>query len=81
MRRLVYLTVALTLLVGSGCTTLFGSVNKEFAEASTGYADVVLPEYEAYLDADGSLSEDDRRIRKNSAKGWRELIDDALSEE
>ena len=82
MRRLVCLTIlALTLTVGSGCSLLFGSVNQEFAEASKGFADQVLPEYENYLDADTSLSEDDRRIRRNSAKGWRELIDDALSEE
>lgn len=82
MRRFV-LTAALLALVGAsaGCSILFGSVNRNFAEASKAYAEVVFPEYDAYLDGDATLSANDRRIRKDTIAGWRALIDAALQKE
>lgn len=79
MRRSLTLAAAtLALAAAPGCSVLFGSVNRTFAEANKGFADVVLPEYRLYLDGDATLDADSKRIRKSSADEWDALIADAL---
>jgi hypothetical protein len=82
MRRLV-LSVALVVAAMSmgGCSWLFGSVNRDFAEASKKNADVIFPEYEAYIDGDERLDSDTKELRKQTPKRWMKLIDDALAQE
>ena len=82
MTRLVRVcTVVLALSVLSGCSWLFGSVDRDFAESSKTNADLIFPAYKDYLDADTSLDEDSRRIRKGTADEWMALIDEALSDD
>ncbi len=81
MTRLVRLSiVVLALSVLPGCSWLFGSVDRDFAESSKTNADLILPAYKDYLDADTSLDEDTVRIRKGTADLWMELIDESLAD-
>jgi len=82
MRRFAFVLLLAFLTIGTtGCSWFYGSVNKDFAEASKGYADVVFPEYEAYIDADPNLNSEDKDIRKGTPAKWRKLIADALAKE
>lgn len=82
MRRFVlFIALAAAATTMSGCSWLFGSVNRDFAEASKKNADVVFPEYEAYLDADTRLDSDTKNLRKDTVRRWRVLIEEALDQE
>ena len=41
----------------------------------SGYTDVILPEYEAYIKADPKLSDTTKKIRLDSAAGLRRLLE------
>jgi hypothetical protein len=69
---------ALTLAAGlgsSGCT-----VNESFIKAVDGYAASILPEYQDYVERDTRLDPDSKRIRRQTAQKFRELIDEAKKE-
>jgi len=76
--RLLALAAFAALAFAPGCSLFYGSVNQTFAEGNKGYADLVLPEYKAYIDADPNLDDDSKEIRKGTADKWVRLIDDAL---
>ena len=69
-------TLALAVTLGSsGCT-----VNEVFVKAVDGYAASILPEYEDYLQRDSRLDPDSKRIRLQTSRKFRELIDEARKE-
>lgn len=71
MGKMLVVTGAVIALVG--CAGL----NKQFVAGIDGYAQVILPEYRAYVDKDTSLSPSTKKIRVESADGMRALIDEA----
>jgi hypothetical protein len=56
------------------------SVNATFVGAVDGYAGVILPEYEIYLKADPRLDPDSKRIRLETVRRFRLLIEEAKKE-
>lgn len=79
MRRAFTAFAALiALAVLPGCSLFYGSVNCTFANGNKGYANLVLPEYKAYIDADPNLDADSKQTRKDTADKWARLIDDAV---
>lgn len=76
MRRLILLLAAVVLLPAATCMP-----DQQFVKGVDGYAKVILPEYERYLDADPNLTDDDKAIRKDSANGLRALIEEAKEDE
>jgi hypothetical protein len=79
-RRLTALAAFVALAILPGCSLFYGSVNCTFAEGNKAYADTVLPEYKAYIDADPNLDAESKSIRKETADKWVKLIDDALTD-
>lgn len=67
-------TTALMLL--PGCA-IFQRPDKQLVSGVEGYTDVILPEYEAYVEADARLNQNDKQIRKNSSAGLKRLLDEA----
>ena len=76
MRRGLLVLALVGLVVCGGCT-----VNQQFVTAVDGYTTVILPEYKKYIDDDPNLSEDTKRIRKQSADKFQELVDEAKEKE
>jgi len=86
MRPIFPVLVAICCLLG-GCS-LFTSANQNFVSGVEGYADVILPEYEAYLDRDGQevkcpkcgnvvppkLSKETVELRKDTSSKFKALI-------
>ena len=68
------LVSALTL---AGC---FGSINKEYAAAVNDTNNVVLPEYEAYFEADPNLDDEQKERRRRLVASVRERDSAALEE-
>lgn len=76
MKRFLTVFLALSLCVGlSGCC-LFTSANQTFVKGVDGYAQVILPEYEKYLDADPNLKPESKKLRKETAQKFRALIEE-----
>jgi len=75
MRKWLAALVVAASLTAAGC-----SVNVAFVKAVEGYADAILPEYEAYVNADPRLDPDTRRIRLQTAQRFRLLVDEAKKE-
>ena len=71
MRSMLF--AALVLLSAAGCC----APDAAFVKAADGYADAILPEYEAYVKADATLSESTKKIRLDSAAGLRRLLEAA----
>ena len=73
--RLVSLIVVLAFsgLVAGCC----GPSNAVLVKGVSGYTDVILPEYEAYIKADAKLAEATKKIRLDSAAGLRRLLEAA----
>ena len=64
------------------CLFCFGcSINAEFVKGVDEYSTVILPEYKDYVDKDDTLSEDSKRIRKQTADSFQKLIDGSKKSE
>lgn len=74
MKTLLFVLTVLCLV--AGC-----SPDQAFVKGVEGYTDVILPEYEKYVDNDSRLNANDKKIRKDSAKGLRALIKEAKDDE
>ncbi|MBI2933234.1 MAG: hypothetical protein HYY16_16435 [Planctomycetes bacterium] len=70
--RKAFVIAWLALGLSVGCST-----NGGFVQAVDGYAQVVLPEYRRYVQADPKLDEDSRRIRLQTADRFQQLIEEA----
>jgi len=57
----------------SGC-----ALNQSFVLSVSNYTDTILPEYRKYIEKDTSLTENSKRIRKQTADKFQELVDDAI---
>jgi len=94
MRKfLAILVVAAFCASLSGCG-LFTNVNQTFVKGVDGYAQVILPEYDAYLDRDGQTSKcpgcglvtpprlkpESVKLRKETVQKFRSLIDEGKKE-
>lgn len=54
-----------------------GCLNKQFVKAVDGYTQVILPEYKAYVDGDKTITDETKRIRKQTAEKLQDLVDEA----
>jgi hypothetical protein len=71
--------ILIVLVIGLFC---FGcSISDEFVKGIDGYSSVILPEYKDYVENDNTLSEDSKRIRKQTADSFQNLIDESKKEE
>jgi len=52
-------------------------INSEFVKGVDGYSSIILPEYKDYVENDNTLSEDSKRIRKQTADSFQKLIDES----
>lgn len=59
-----FLFVAAMLLPGCG------SIAKQYVEADRKTFDAIAPEYRKYVDADESLSDDEKKLRHATADSW-----------
>lgn len=66
------LVASAVLLSGCGVNEAFVSGVDEYANRSG-----LLDEYDRYIDADPKLSGDTKKIRKNTSRGLRRLIEEA----
>lgn len=73
MKRFVITVCTAALL--TGCT-----LNQAFVKSVSDYTDTILPEYREYVESDTTLSDDTRRIRKQTADKFQALVDDAMKE-
>jgi len=60
----------LALVVGGGCSGLGAKTAKDIETASS----MILPEYEAYVEADPKLKPEDKLDRKNQVRALRDVI-------
>lgn len=71
MRKIALTALVLAALAAGGCRC---ASEEAFYRGVRGYADVILPEYEKYVDADPALKPETKKIRKDSAAGLRRLL-------
>jgi hypothetical protein len=65
--------VVLLLLFASGC----GSLNAKYIEADRAKYEAIAPEYLLYVDADKTLDDEDKKIRRHNILMWRIRIEEA----
>ena len=71
--------ILVILIIGLFC---FGcAINAEFVKGVDEYSTVILPEYKDYVNKDDTLSEDSKRIRKQTANSFQKLIDESKKQE
>lgn len=75
MRNLGFLVLLLSLFLALGCCL----PNETFVEGVDALANEsgLLDEYDKYIDADDSIGDTTKEIRKGTSKKLRELIEDA----
>ncbi len=71
MKRFVILIVACVALVGGGCS---GGLASKTAKDITTAAEMILPEYQAYFEADPKLKEDQKTDRRNQIQALRNVL-------
>lgn len=71
MRKIALAVLVLAAAAVGGCRC---ASEAAFYKGVQGYADVILPEYEKYVDSDPGLKPDTKKIRKDSAAGLRRLL-------
>lgn len=79
MRKLTltFTLIIFLCIVINGCSNL----NKQFVGSVDGYTQVILPEYEEYVENDPNLIEDTKRIRIQTANEFQALVDEAKEEQ
>ena len=74
-RWILILLICFPVLIAAKCMP-----DQQFVKGVEGYTDVILPEYERYINADSRLNEDDKAIRLESSTGLKALIEEAKDE-
>jgi len=74
-KALSFVLIALACLIVTGCVS---ARHKVFVKQEKKYAEVVLPRYKAYIDADTTLDEESKAIRKKTADDWWNFIENEL---
>ena len=72
MKKTLLLTVLFLVLVSSG-GCMFASMNTLYQPA-VGVSQTILPEYNAYVQADPKLSDMDKTIRLNNSLSFQKLV-------
>lgn len=70
-----FLAAVMATLFISSCT-----LNQAFVKSISDYTDTILPEYKEYIEKDTTLTEDTKRIRKQTADKFQALVNDAMEE-
>ena len=76
MRRfmMVLLLIVVAPLTLAGCGIMGETVDAEFAQRMDENLDLFQPRYEAYMEADTTLNEEDKAAQRAALKSWRDMI-------
>jgi len=77
MRTLRNALIPLVLIMSTGCCATVDLIRAEYTAADRATYDAVAPAYEAYVDGDDSLDDDEKKTRKRTVVTWRLRLEQA----
>lgn len=77
MKTLRNALLPLILVMSSGCCATVDLIRSDYTAADRATYDVIAPAYDAYVDGDAALDDDEKKTRKRTTTTWRLRLEQA----